>query len=248
MVGVTLLALASPLSAANKDIERLQVQIAALQGQFSDLQRLAEENLKELRRLNEALADQNAFVKKNVQDHQMQGETLKAGLRELGDRVAELRDRVGAVGSSSMAPLPGTGSPGSSTPPSGGGSSPQPPAPRELYSQAYADYARGNYDLAMQEFQEYLRTYPAMELSDSAQHWIAMCLFAKQRYEDAINAWNTMLREYPSSAKIPEARVRKGMALERVGRRSQALAEYRYVLDRFPNSDAARLAREKLNP
>jgi len=39
-----------------------------------------------------------------------------------------------------------------------------------------------------------------------------------------------------------------GMAHEKLGRRSQALLEYRYVIDRYPNSPAARLAREKLNP
>ena len=49
-------------------------------------------------------------------------------------------------------------------------------------------------------------------------------------------------------AKLPDARVKKGMALERLGRKSQALLEYRYVVERFPNTQAARIAREKLNP
>ena len=57
-----------------------------------------------------------------------------------------------------------------------------------------------------------------------------------------------LFRDYPSSDKLPDARVKKGMALEKQGRRSQALIEYRYVVDRFPNSQAARIARERLNP
>ena len=52
----------------------------------------------------------------------------------------------------------------------------------------------------------------------------------------------------PSSAILRKTGMKKGMALERLGRRSQALVEYRYVVDRFPNSQAARLARERLNP
>ena len=55
-------------------------------------------------------------------------------------------------------------------------------------------------------------------------------------------------RDYPASDKLPDARVKKGMALERLGRRSQALVEYRFVVDRYPNSEAARMARERLNP
>jgi len=56
------------------------------------------------------------------------------------------------------------------------------------------------------------------------------------------------VRDYPASDKLPDARVKKGMALEKMGRRRQALGEYRYVLDRYPNSPAARIARERLNP
>ncbi|MDM7916243.1 MAG: tol-pal system protein YbgF, partial [Candidatus Eisenbacteria bacterium] len=123
-----------------------------------------------------------------------------------------------------------------------------PPAPRELYSQAYADYARGNYDLAMQGFGEYIRNYPGTDFTDNAQYWIGECLYGKKQYAEAIEAWNGLLRDYPSSDKLPDARVKKGMALERLGRRSQALIEYRYVVDRFPNSPAARIAREHLNP
>jgi tol-pal system protein YbgF len=122
------------------------------------------------------------------------------------------------------------------------------PAPRELYSQAYADYARGNYDLAIQGFSEYIRNYPATDFTDNAQYWIGECLYGKKLYNEAVEAWNVLFRDYPSSDKLPDGRVKKGMALERLGRRSQALVEYRYVVDRFPNSQAARIAREHLNP
>ena len=123
-----------------------------------------------------------------------------------------------------------------------------PPAPRELYSQAYADYARGNYDLAMQGFAEYLRAYPGTDFADNAQYWIGECLYGKKMYAESIEAWNTLLKDFPSSDKLPDARVKKGMALERLGRKSQALVEYRYVVDRYPTSQAARIARERLNP
>ena len=46
--------------------------------------------------------------------------------------------------------------------------------------------------------------------------------------------------------KIPDARYKKGVALEALGRKSQAILEYRFVVERFPGSPAARLAREKL--
>ena len=57
LTAALLAGLAAPARAANKDMERLYVQIAALQGQIADMQRASEESLKEIRRLNEVLGD-----------------------------------------------------------------------------------------------------------------------------------------------------------------------------------------------
>jgi tol-pal system protein YbgF len=255
---------AGPATAANKDIERLAVQIATLQGQVAEIQRASEESRAELRRLTELIAEQNALLKKSVADRRQQDEAVAANLKDLGDRVAEVAEALEAIKAQAtplLTPLPATdaapaGAP-TTTPATPGGAPATPagappagpaPAPRELYSQAYADYARGNYDLAVQGFTEYIRNYPGTDFTDNAQYWIGECLYGKKMYADAIEAWNTLFKDYPASDKLPDARVKKGMALERLGRKSQALVEYRYVVDRYPNSQAARLARERLTP
>jgi tol-pal system protein YbgF len=252
------LALAAPAFAANRELERLQVQVAGLQTQIAELQRLGEENLKEVRRLNELLAEQNAAFKKSLQDQKIQDEALGVTLKEVAEKLAELNERAQ---SARVVPAPESGSPALANPPGGAAPVPgataapptapsagPPPAPRELYSQAYADYARGNYDLAIQGFNEYIRQFPNTDFTDNAQYWVGESLYGKKQFAEAIEAWNSLFRDYPSSDKLPDARVKKGMALERLGRRSQALVEYRYVIDRFPNSPAARIARERLNP
>jgi tol-pal system protein YbgF len=279
---LTVLALFAPAAsvrAANKDIERLQVQVAALQGQMADLQRTAEDSLKEVRRLNELLAEQTAFFRRSVQDQRLQDEALQATLKDLADRLAELGERLqasqaaAAAAVAPAAPLAGSTPVAGGTPAAGGipgapgappapGAVPSPaapgaalptpaptappPPPRELYSQAYADYARGNYDLAVQGFQEYMRNYPNTDFTDNAQYWIGECLYGKQRYREALEAWDTLFRTFPSSDKLPDAHYKRGLALERLGRRADALAEFRFVRDRYPNSEAGRKAREKL--
>jgi tol-pal system protein YbgF len=257
-----------PARAANKDIERLQIQISSLQGQLADLQRVSEDTLKEIKRLNESLAEQNASMRRLVADRRVQEEAISAALKDINDRVSDMSERMQAA-PAAAAPAPGSGTigpAGPGVPPTTAGGpaaapitpgagapapvapNPNAPAPRELYTQAYADYARGNYDLAIQEYSDYLRSYPDTDLSDNAQYWIGECQYSKQKYPEAIEAWDELLRQYPSSDKIPDARFKKGMALERLGRRSQALLEYRFVSERFPNSEAGRKAREKLNP
>jgi len=255
---------AGPATAANKDIERLAVQIATLQGQVAEIQRASEESRAELRRLTELIAEQNALLKKSVADRRQQDETVAASLKDLGERVAEVAEALDAIKAQAtplLTPLPAadaaTGTPASGPAAPGGVPASSPasaapagpvPAPRELYSQAYADFARGNYDLAVQGFGEYIRNYPGTDFTDNAQYWIGECLYGKKMYAEAIEAWNTLFKDHPASDKLPDARVKKGMALERLGRKSQALVEYRYVVDRYPNSQAARIARERLTP
>jgi tol-pal system protein YbgF len=255
-----------PARAANKDIERLQIQISSLQGQLADLQRVSEDTLREIKRLNESLAEQNASMRRLVADRRVQEEAISAALKDLNDRVSDIGERLQTMPVGSASPLPPAASagppdttaaggpaaapitPGGGVPGAPAGANAQAPAPRELYTQAYADYARGNYDLAIQEYTDYLRNYPDTDLSDNAQYWIGECQYSKQKYPEAIAAWDELLRQFPSSDKIPDARFKKGMALERLGRRSQALLEYRFVAERFPNSEAGRKAREKLSP
>jgi tol-pal system protein YbgF len=256
---VLLAGLANPVKAASKETERLQIQVSTLQSQLSDLQRLAEDNQKELKRLNEQLAAQTAAYQKATQDRRVQDEQIQISLKEMSERLGELAERNQA-GQAVGAQAPGFGAPpvSGTTNPDGNAPAPAPPpasavagtppAPRELYSQAYADYARGNYDVAIQGFQEYIRAYPNTDFSDNAQYWIGECLYGKQKYTEAIDAWNALVRDYPSSDKLPDGRFKKGLALERLGRRSQALIEYRYVAEHYPTSEAGRKAREKLNP
>lgn len=249
-IASALLGLAMPAHPASKDMERLQVQVALLQVKISDLQRLAEDNLRELRRLNESLAEQNAFFRKGISDRRIQEEAVLSTLWEISDRMSDLGERLQTMPAASSSAPPGQrealgATPGPAPGPAAAGPA---PLPRELFSQAYADYTRGNYDLAIQGFQEYLRSYPETELSDNAQYWVGECYFGKQRFREAIEAWDTLVRDFPSSDKLPDARVKKGIALERIGRRAQAQVEYRYVVEHHPNSQAARIAREKLNP
>jgi tol-pal system protein YbgF len=257
LVACVLLA-AAPARAANKDIERLYIQIAALQSQVADLQRAAEDSLKEVRRLNEVLAEQNAAMRRSVEDQRLREEAFQNALKDFTDRLGEMGERLDAARAAAQAPatvytpsVPASSPGGGVAPPPAGQGTPAPvaanvPPPRELYSQAYTDYARGNYDLAIQGYQEYLRNYPETEFADNAQYWIGECLYSKQKYGEAIAAWDELFRAYPASDKLPDARLKKGLALERLGRRREALREYRFVVDRYPNTEAARKARDKI--
>lgn len=244
VVALVALALPSVARADKKEFLALTQQIAMLQGQVAEADQARLDAQKDLKRILDMLVEQSALVKKLQQDLKVQDERTLVGIKELQDRVSDVSDRLRT---SSLQPPTG-----SSGLPAGPGATqsltPSAPAiaPRDLYQQAYSDFARKNYELSIQGFQEYLRLYRDTELADNAQYWVGECLQAQGKYEDAVTAFNALLRDFIDSDKIPDARYKKGVALEALGRKSQAALEYRFVVERFPNSPAARLAREKL--
>ena len=171
--------LAAPARAANKDMERLCRSRSPPCRARSPTCSGLEESLKEIRRLNEVLAEQNANLQKGVQDQRVQergaaGRGARADGADLGaeERMDGMRRAGGARRSTRPAAPP---PPGAAPAAPAGAAARRPPRrrrlppahappPRELYSQAYADYARGNYDLAIQEYREYLRLYPEHRL------------------------------------------------------------------------------------
>lgn len=237
--------LPSAARADKKEYLALTQQISVLQGQVAEAEQARAQSQKELQRILDLLTEQSALLKKLQQDLKLQDERAMVAIKDQQERLSEISDRL-RTGPGPSQGLP----PGAGTPDASGGSAPanQAPAlaPRDLYQQAYSDFARKNYELSIQGFQEYLRLYRDTDLADNAQYWVGECLQAQSKYEDAVTAFNALLRDFPASDKIPDARYKKGVALEALGRRSQAILEYRFVVERFPGSPAARLAREKI--
>lgn len=248
-VALSLIFLPSVVRADKKEFLALTQQIATLQGQVAEAERARTETAREMQRIVEMLVEQSALLKRLQQDLKIQDERAMVAIKDQQERLSEISDRLRT---SAPPQPPAFGSPATQA---GAGTTdgttagPQTPAiaPRDLYQQAYSDFARKNYDLAIQGFQEYLRLYRDTDLADNAQYWVGECLQAQANYEEAVVAFNALLRDFVASDKIPDARYKKGVALEALGRKSQATLEYRFVVERFPSSPAARLAREKLS-
>ncbi len=139
-----------------------------------------------------------------------------------------------APGARTVAPVAGAPAPGRSV------------EPAQLYNTAYEDYLRGNFDLAIQGFQEYAQRYPTTDLADNALYWIGECYYSKKAYKEAIDTFTQLLNTYKTSDKAAGALLKKGLAYLELGDRSQAVINLQYVLYEHPGSKEADLARAKL--
>jgi tol-pal system protein YbgF len=118
--------------------------------------------------------------------------------------------------------------------------------PDQLFAAAYGDYSRGNYDLAISEFRQYVETYPSSEMADNAQYWIGECYYSKKLLNEAIAEFDKVSLLFPKGDKVPGARFKKGVTLIEQGQVDAGRAELTALIRLFPRSNEAALARQQL--
>ncbi len=118
--------------------------------------------------------------------------------------------------------------------------------PDQLFAAAYGDYSKGNYDLAISEFRQYVETYPTSEMADNAQYWIGECYYGKKKFNEAIAEFDKVSLLFQKGDKVPAARFKKGMALIELGRTDAARAEFTAIVRAYPRSNEAVLAKQQL--
>lgn len=118
--------------------------------------------------------------------------------------------------------------------------------PDQLFAAAYGDYSKGNYDLAIGEFSQYVETYPSSEMADNAQYWIGECYYGKKKFNEAVAEFDKVTANFPKGDKVPGARFKKGMALIELGQTDAARAEFVALTRLYPRSNEAALAKQQL--
>ena len=122
----------------------------------------------------------------------------------------------------------------------------QAPPPQTLYDNALRDYNANKNDLAMQEFQDFLKYYPNEDLAGNAQFYVAEIEYRQGNFTQAINDYNRVLDQYPGGNKSAAAQLKKGFALAELGQKDQAVKELNSLIARYPKAPEAAQARERL--
>ena len=116
----------------------------------------------------------------------------------------------------------------------------------QLFAAAYSDYSRGNYDLALSEFRQYVETYPSSELADNAQYWIGEILYAQKKYPEAVAELERVPVISPKGDKVAIALYKRGLVLAEMGRKEEAIAQFQALIKAHPKSPEAGLATQQL--
>lgn len=263
--------LAAALAAAGcistSDFEAAQRQISELQEELANIKRTASskdevqnvnvriaEQTETLLRSNATLVTKVAEIEERIQNTQGSVEQATHRLDQIAQQVAksqrDLEDLRSRMTSIQAAPAPsadgGGEASGELTVPAA--AIPAGPAmdPMQTYQAAYRDYQRGNFDLAIEGFRDFLSGSANSDLADNAAYWIGESLFSQKKYREAIGQFDAVVNKYPKSDKVPGALLKKGYAYINVNERAQGVVQLQYVLHEHPKSQEASLARQKL--
>jgi len=189
-------------------------------------------------------------------------DSLTAEMNRLSARLDDISQRLDSQSRPQGAPTGArpTPSPAPAPLPSGGARAPGDGTAEESYKAAYLDATKGNYALAIAEFREFVRRYPDAAQADAAQYWIGESYFsmgraaasagqadkAREALEQSVQEFRKVFVNYPRGRQVPTARYKEALALIELKQVQVAKARLQYLVDNFPQSEEAPLARERL--
>ena len=259
---------APPAWAANKEHQQLMADIRMLQEQAQLLQNLLGTLNESIKAVNARIDEQNNTQRKAFADQKLAIENLTGDLRVVREKVDDNNVRIGslreeleavrqtvqqAVSRPSTSEVQGaTSGAGAAGPvPTGTTPDPQPMAPgtspANLWEMAYSDYTLGQWDLAIQGFESFIRYFPRSDRVAEAQVKIGTSYDMAGNKPKALDALDKAIRDYPKAAVIPDAYYRKGVILVDLKQPDKARDAFEYCVKNYPESQAGLLARQRLD-
>jgi len=93
---------------------------------------------------------------------------------------------------------------------------------KEAYDRALEACTSGQYDQAIEMFQQILEYPPAHQLKDNAQYWLAECYYAQRKYIQALAEFQKVKEYFPKADKVFDAELKIAYTYYKLGRIEEA--------------------------
>ncbi len=216
-------------------VEQANDNVNSMKASVDDLKKATQENL----------AKDNArfdTITTEIQSLSSSLEESQARMAKLSDQISQMQNTIQTLNT----PPAGTTPPGAGVPGQPGTSPPPIPDADTLYKAGLSAFNGGQYQLAVQSFQEYLQYYGSTDLASNAQFYIGECYYSQGDYAKAIDEYNKCIEQYPKGNKAAAAQLKKGYSLLAQDKESAGIRELRSLIQRYPSAREADLARQRL--
>jgi len=249
----------APAYGASKEIIELQTQVSQLQQQMTQMKQsfdermgvmknLLEKNTDAANKVTAAINELQASINKQQQDRAGQVDQISGQIQALNDTMDELKVRLAKLSKQfeDMQAAQQSMAAQQSQAQQQAQAIAQAPPPDVLYNNALRDYNGAKNDLATQEFNDYIKFYPNTDLAGNAYFYLAEIQFKGGDYAKAVANYDLVVQNFPSGNKAAAAQLKKGYALLELGKEDEGTQELKHVIQRYPRTNEATQARERL--
>ena len=199
--------------------------------------RMLEEREKALEAKNKAMEDRARQLEKQIEENLR---AMEGKIDRVATKQVELEKTAAAAEAERSAAAKAQPPPVETKGPSTTGAG-------DLYRDAYETFQKGDLEGSRRKFEAFLKQYPNTDLSDNAQFWIGETYYLKRDYEKAILEYEKAVTKYPEGDKIPSALFKQALAFAELGDKSNARTLLRRVIERYPQSEQADMAKKRLD-
>jgi tol-pal system protein YbgF len=249
VLGILTASVALSGCALKSDVRRVETELAAIKAESAARDSATAARLGDLIMLQQTMLDSMQAgrralvgVRGDLSGEHFTIQQLLVQVQELTgqsqQRLSELRAQLESERAAPVGEVPSDMG-GGVAPPAGGG-----PSAEQMYQVSVQQLRRGSLGTARLGFRQLIQTHPSHERVPDAIYFLGET-FPTQP-DSAGQYFSRVIREYPSSPRAPTALYKLGLFAEQRQDPAEATALYRRVVDQYPSSDAASLARDRL--
>ncbi len=109
-------------------------------------------------------------------------------------------------------------------------------SPREQYDAAFSMLRRGDYAAAEVALAAFLKANPNDDLAGNAQYWLGETHYVRGDFQKAAVAFLDGYRTYPKNSKAPDNLLKLGIAMGRLGQKTEACAALQRLISEYPQA------------
>ncbi|WP_243316442.1 tetratricopeptide repeat protein [Geothrix paludis] len=182
-----------------------------------------------------AEAEQKAAQEARGQDRRFQAD-LQESLRQVQDTTRVLNNRLNSMPR------------GTAVRPAAAETQPAQVSDEErAFNAAVLDYNRGNYPLAAEGFNLFLKNYPQSAKRPDALFFLGLSHYNLRAYDKAQQAFERIIKDHAASSQFLPAKLKRAQCLLKQGLKPAAVKAFRELVDGFSGSAEARTAQQELS-
>lgn len=237
-------ALKATVAEANVSLEDVRQKLSFIQGHIeesehksSDLKESLKGASSNFASINQRLSALEGFLRET----QKRVDELGANSEATGKRSLEIKEAVANL-EKKVASLENSGQKDASAEPKKEG-----PDAEALYAKGYRETIDKDYSRATETFGTFLASYPAHKYAGNAQYWLGEIYYARGDWERAILEFDKAIKNYPKGDKVAASLLKQAYSFDKLGAKKEARLLLKDVVDRFPGSPEAAMAKKKLD-